>query len=239
VEKCKADPSKLGCFPLVWTTSPQLMHLAPDMLEWFYNQNKLTKNDYVVLPPSGDTYSYPGLMRDADQASFVQKTERDCELMGTSGVVAWEFFGTWRHAVKDYFPRYSERGVVRGLFGLNVPFFAPTGEFLPGEFHRKMGEKTILFRPRTWRGTKQDKSIPKAVSAKDYLSPQDMAAEINNYPKGTASYIYLTSDGGCSIDCFYDLVPKLAEHVEVVSHEVLIDMAMQKEELKASGSIYV
>ena len=34
VAACAADPAT-GCFPLLWTVSPHLLHLAPDMLRWF------------------------------------------------------------------------------------------------------------------------------------------------------------------------------------------------------------
>ena len=54
-----------------------------------------------------------------------------------------------------------------------------------------------------------------------------MAAEINGYAPGTLTYIYLTSDGGADLDALYDLVPYLDEHVKVVSHEVLINMALE------------
>ena len=58
VQRCQADPSYKGCFPLLWSASPQLLHLAPDWLRWYYEQARLTKRDYFVLPPSGDLYRY-------------------------------------------------------------------------------------------------------------------------------------------------------------------------------------
>ena len=33
------------------------------------------------LPPSGHTYSYPGMMPDPMQSSFVQSTNTDCDLL--------------------------------------------------------------------------------------------------------------------------------------------------------------
>lgn len=57
-----------SCFPLLWSASPQLLHLAPDWLRWFYNISYQTQHDYFVLPPSGDTYSYPSQMQPAQQA---------------------------------------------------------------------------------------------------------------------------------------------------------------------------
>jgi len=53
-----------------------------------------------------------------------------------------------------------------------------------------------------------------------------MAAEINAYPPGTATQIYVTSDGGANLDTIYSLVPLLAEHVRVVNHEAVVAMAL-------------
>ena len=56
VRRCKADPSYKGCFPLLWSLSPQLLHLAPDWLRWYYDLARQTTHDYFVLPASGDLY---------------------------------------------------------------------------------------------------------------------------------------------------------------------------------------
>ena len=65
VKYCKGQ-EVLGkeCFPLLWTASPQLLHLSPEILRWYYEASYLTKADTFVLPPSGDLYSYPGEMGD-------------------------------------------------------------------------------------------------------------------------------------------------------------------------------
>ena len=120
---CRNDSS--SCFPLLWSASPQLLHLAPDWLRWFYNISYQTEHDYFVLPPSGDTYSYPSQMQPAQQAEFVANTERDCVLMNTSASVSWEFFSWWPTALKDYFPRYSQNGIVRSFISVNVPYMIP------------------------------------------------------------------------------------------------------------------
>jgi hypothetical protein len=54
VQRCQADPT--GCFPLLWSLSPNLRFLAPDWLRWYYSQAHQTAHDYFVLPPSGDLY---------------------------------------------------------------------------------------------------------------------------------------------------------------------------------------
>jgi len=225
VKYCAADPSYKNCFPLLWSVSPQTLHLAPDMLKWYYNQSHLTKNDYFVLPPSGDLYSYPSMMSATDQASFVANTERDCFLMNTSATVAWEWTLTWTLAINKYFPRYTQRDIVRGFFAVNVPFNLPVLDFGENEYYKIFEKKTVLFKPREWRGT-GGSSIP--FSHKNYLTVKEMAAEINGYPKGTVSNIYLTSDGGANLDTLYKLVPQLDEHVQIVNHNTIVDFALQR-----------
>jgi hypothetical protein len=226
VSKCTADQSRKSCFPLVWTLSPSLLHMAPDMVRWFYNQSHSTKNDYFVLPPSGHLYSYPSMMRDADQAMYVQRTEQDSWIMNTSGTVSWEFIGSWSKAINTYFPRYGDRVIVKSLYAVNVPFMIPTGVFLPGEHYKVLGGKTVLFAPNEWRG---ERSNEKDHKMNDQLSAKEMAAKINGFPKGTVSHIYMTQDGGATLNTFYDLVPLLDEHVEIVNHNVIADMAMERE----------
>ena len=155
VSRCTKNDSYGSCFPLLWTASPQLLHLAPDWLQWYYAGARRTGHDYFVLPPSGDLYSYPGEMQSADQQQFVQNTERDCHIMNTSATVEWEWFDTWPNALSDYYPRYSDRGIVRGLFAVNVPYMLPIWLFKPNEYYRiidprgvRVSSPLVLFRPR-------------------------------------------------------------------------------------------
>ena len=75
-----------ACFPLLWSLSPATLHLAPDWTRWYFNTSYKTRADWFVLPPSGDTYSYPSQQSAADQATFVSRTEEDCRLMNTRSV---------------------------------------------------------------------------------------------------------------------------------------------------------
>jgi len=224
-ERVKRCSSGKGCFPLLWTLSPHSLHLAPDWARWYYNQSYATGNDFFVLPPSGDLYAYPEEMRDADQAAFVANTERDCTLMSTNSAVAWEWTLTWASALKHYFPRYAERNIVRGLFTVNVPFNLPIIPFIGIKDHfQVLNDRTVVFKPREWRGGGKP-DVP--FSKNNYLTAKDMAAEINNYPKGTVSHIYLTSDGGANLGLLYDMVQQLDEHVQIVNHNVIVEMALQ------------
>ena len=168
VHRCTTAPAAgyHDCFPLLWSLSPQLQHLSPDWLHWYYDQARLTTHDYFVLPPSGDLYSYPGQMQPDDQARFAANTEKDCFIMNTSASVEWEWYDTWEHAVRDYYPRYSARGIVRSLITVNVPYMMPVWLFKEGEFyhvlesHRGGSHPVVLFKPREWRGASSNTSKP-------------------------------------------------------------------------------
>jgi hypothetical protein len=173
------------------------------------------------------SFRYPSLMTPQDQEIFVNHTEADCGVLSTSASVVWEFEGTWANAIKTYFPRYAERGIVRSLFAVNVPYLLPILEFAPGEFYKSFGNTTVLFRPREWRGTK-NATVPYRNAQ---CTPQQLADELGGYPRGSVGHIYLTSDGGASLDSLYQLVALLDDHVEIVDHETLADMALQRDAL--------
>jgi len=221
--RCSADPN--ACFPLVWTHSPHLLHLAPDMARWYYNVSYQTGRDYFALPPSGDLYSYPMQMSDEVQEQFVENTERDCELMNTSGSVPWEFMGSWHNAIKHYFPRYAVNGIVRGLFPVNVPYMIPIFAFAPWERYKVFGGNTVLFKPHEWRGA-GDSKIPLVNEKLGMATAKQMAREINGWRKGTAAAIYMTSDGGLNLDLMYEMVQYLDAHIEIVNQNTVVDMAL-------------
>ena len=226
VDLCAQDPSYLGCFPLVWSLSPHITHLAPDWFDWYYSKARETGHDYFMLPPSGDLYAYPGEFPPDVQDKFVQNVENDCKIMSTSGTIEWEWIGHWQSALENYYPRYNTNGIIKGIFTVNVPYNLPIPTlFKHDEYYKMVGDNVALFRPREWRGTEQGE-VP--FSKHNFLSIDEMAAEINGYAPGTVTYIYLTSDGGGSIDNVYDLVPKLDEHVMVVNQDALANLAIQR-----------
>jgi hypothetical protein len=207
--------------------SPQLLHLSPEWLHWYYNQSCSTGFDYFVLPPSGDLYSYPGEMPVDVQANFVKNTEQDCMLMNSSATVHWEWFGTWTRAINDFLPQYAKNGIVKGIFPVNVPFLFPMleGDWGKDEYYHILTDdnsdgKVVLFRPKEWRGT--------TCGHFDCDSTADLAQTISNYPLGTVASMYVTSDGGANIDDIYEMVGQLEDHVQLVDHETLIEMAYQR-----------
>ena len=229
--RCRRASAQEPCFPLVWTLSPQTLHMAPAFTRWFYAQAASTQADYFMLPPSGDLYAYPAMMPPAVQESFVASTEQVARTMNTSATVDWEWFLTWSEAFKSLFPRYAEQGVVRGVFAVCVPFMFPVLPFLGDHDHYAIlnatatSSRVVVFKPREWRGS-GNTTIP--FAGRDYFTPAQMAAELNSNPRGTVSYIYLTSDGGANLTQYDELVPLLAPHLEVVDAQTLVEMALQR-----------
>ncbi|MFO0757958.1 MAG: hypothetical protein U0359_15790 [Byssovorax sp.] len=215
-----------GCPPLTWSISPHLAHLAPDVLRWYYDRSHETGKDYFALPPSGHLYAYPSSLAEDAQDRFVKATEEDACILGTSGTVHWDWTGTWNDAEDHFLPKYaSAEGSIRGVFPVNVPYSFPTFTWWPEDrFYELLtgagGGKLSLFRPREWRGINND-------ADPYFLSPAKMADEIGSYPKGTITWVYLTSDGGLTLEnSFLALAKILPPHVKLVSIDTAAKLAL-------------
>lgn len=215
-----------GCPPLTWSISPHLSQVTPDVLRWYYEQSHKTGKDYFVLPPSGHLYAYPSSLAEDAQDRFVAATEVDACILGTTGTVHWDWLGTWNDAEERFLPKYAKAdGVIRGIFPMNVPYSFPTFTWWPeDQFYELLtgadGGKLALFRPRQWRGVDNDLD-------RHFLSPQKMADEIGGYPKGTITWVYLTSDGGLTLENSFLAVAKmLPPHVQLVSTDTAAKLAL-------------
>ena len=223
VDECT---SGAPCPPLSWSISPHLPWIAPDLLRWYYDQSHKTKNDYFVLPPSGHLYSYPSSLAPDEQARFAAMTEHDASLLGITGTVHWEWFTDWDDAEEVFLPRYANAaGPIRGVFPVSVPYKAaafpqwPKSQFY-SIFTGPDGGRVVVFRSREWRGINDDKD-------EFYLSPQKMADELAGYPKGTVSWVYMTSDGGLTLDNSFVAMSKLLPaHVQLVSTDTAAKLAL-------------
>ena len=215
-----------ACPPLSWSISPHLAQLAPDLLQWYYAIAQQTGHDYFTLPPSGHLYAYPASLAAADQDKFVAATENDARILGITGTVHWEMIGSWDDAEFKFLPKYAHaEGTIRGIFPVNVPYMLPMFDAWPAEQFSEIltgadGTKVALFRPREWRGiTKEDDPF--------FLTPDAMAAEIAAYPKGTVTWVYMTSDGGLALDnAFLAVAKKLPPHVQLVSTDTAAKLAI-------------
>mmetsp|Transcript_5194 Transcript_5194/g.9958 ORF Transcript_5194/g.9958 Transcript_5194/m.9958 type:complete len:586 (+) Transcript_5194:118-1875(+) len=234
-EKGVADD--LRCFPLVWTISSQLVELHPRLLQYYYEGAKETGKDYFILPPSGSLYSYPSMMSDSVQEEYARTIVSDFAALDTRCSVHWEWFYSWggeKGALATYFPRFSAvagPGDALGFFLTNVPYPIPIEQFDSSEDFKIIAPSPdsralVLFKPHVWRGT--DTSNAERVLDPAYSSPARMADKINGLPPGSVTHIYLTSDGGATIDSVYNLVVELGEEVMIVSAGQLVDIALQK-----------
>ncbi|MGZ5969264.1 MAG: hypothetical protein ACXWP4_16435, partial [Polyangiales bacterium] len=223
IADCEANPST--CLPLTWSISPHLARLAPDLLSWYYERSHHSRKDYFVLPPSGHLYAYPSSLAENEQNQFVKATEQDACVLGLDGVVHWDMVGTWHDAEDHFLPKYVKGGAIRGVFPINVPFAFPTFDWWPDDQFFEVlsdadGRNLALFRPREWRGVGDDTS-PYG------LSPKAMADELGGYPKGTVTWVYMTSDGGLTLqNSFLALSKILPAHVKLVSTDTAAKLAL-------------
>lgn len=220
VKRCSAGGEK-SCFPLLWSMSPHVLQVAPDWIHWYYAKAASTGFDWFTLPPSGDLYSYPSLFPSHVQDQYVSNTEEDCLLLDCSGSTTWEWFGTWKHAVDEFYPKYADKGIIRGLFPVNVPYLFPIEIFADGEDFKIFGGKTVMFAPNEYRGPACK------PSNKQCQSTTSWAAQMNGYSRGTVAAFYITSDGGANLSDLYETVDQLDEHVEVLNDRDIVDMALQ------------
>jgi hypothetical protein len=223
IADCDATPDV--CPPLSWSISPHLTRVAPDVLAWYYEQSHRTGKDYFVLPPSGHLYAYPSSLAEDAQNGFIKATQEDACILGLTGVVHWDWLDTWHDAEDHFLPKYATMGgSIRGVFPVNVPYLFPTFTWWPeNQFFEVLtgadGGKLALFRPRQWRG----------INDKDqyHLTPQRMADELASYPKGTVTWVYMTSDGGLTLqNSFLALAKLLPAHVQLVNTDTAARLAI-------------
>lgn len=223
------------CPPITWSISPHLFRIAPDVLKWYYQKSHETGKDYFALPPSGHLYAYPSsLNENTIQDEFIAATEKDAELLGTTSTVHWEWFSSWQKAEQSLIPKYAKLdGSIKGLFPVNVPYMFPTFTWwTPNQFYKVIvgedGGKVVLFVPREWRGIDGSGNL---VTKKFFLTPKSMAEELAAYPRGTVTGIYMTSDGGLTLNnSIIELVKFLPEHVQLVSSDTAARLALEASE---------
>ena len=115
---------------------------------------------------------------------------------------------------------------MRGIFPVNVPY--PLTAFTwwpPNRFYDVLtgpdGGQVALFKPRSWRGVNSETN-------RFFLTPRRMADELAAYPRGTVTWVYMTSDGGLSLEnAFFPLIPLLPPHVQLVSTDAAARLALE------------
>lgn len=234
LEMCENPDNE--CPPLSWSISPHLHDLAPDVLEWYYKMAHQTGKDYFILPPSGHFYAYPTSLNEEAQNRFVTETEKDARLLGIHSVVHWDWLDTWHQAEDHFLPKYANgSGDIFGVFTINVPFMFPNFDWWPDDQFFKVltgnnGGEVAVFRPRSWRGV-DNREGGLGDEALSYLSPDKMAEELDGYPPGTIAWVYMTSDGGLTLEnSLMELVKILPSHVQLVSADTAARLALEKGE---------
>jgi hypothetical protein len=77
-----------------------------------------------------------------------------------------------------------------------------------------------VFRPREWRGVDDD-------TDPFFQSPERLAEELGGYPRGTVTWMYMTSDGGLTLEnSFMELSGILPPHVRLVSADTAARLAL-------------
>ena len=137
-----------GCFPFTWTLSPNLLHVAPAMLRWYYAQASTTGGkDHFIMPPSGTLYAYPSMMPEPVMLNFTLQQTEQAIAMNTSGSIHWEWCGAASMTARD---------------GAQVlPLVRRVEQLLPqvhaGQHHRAhhtrlLPQQRALDVPRHWHG---------------------------------------------------------------------------------------
>jgi hypothetical protein len=140
--------------------------------------------------------------------------------------VHWDWLGTWHDAEGHFLPKYARgHGPIRGVFPVNVPYSVPTFTWWPDDQFFEIlggagGGELALFRPREWRGVDDD-------TDEHLLGPQKMADEIGGYPRGTVTWVYMTSDGGLTLEnSFLAVARLLPPHVRLVGTDTAAKLAL-------------
>lgn len=223
--------------PLTWTISPHLANLAPTVMEWYYAKSKETGSDYFMLPPSGHLYAYPSFMSESVQNVYVAATEYDAQVLGTTATISWEWFTNWHKSQRKFLPKYGTKGIIQSIFPSNVPFLIPMLTWRKNQFFKVLrgigedgkkghGNPVVLFKPREWRG------VDGGNRSYYRPSPEKMASDLGSYPKGTVTYIYMSSDQGLQLsNSFTRMLRVLPDHVELVSVEAAAGLALHVNEV--------
>lgn len=235
---CETDPTTCAKATLSWSISPHLPYLAPDVLEWYYKSAAVTGQDFFILPPSGHLYAYPTSFAKEARDDFIAATEADARLLNVKSTVHWDCLWRWqylttRSAIDTVLPQYAINGDIQGIFPVNVPFMFPISTLWYGKRFKVLGApgggngRVVLFHPRNWRGVD---------GVEDWTpTPEAMAQELGSFKRGTVTYVYMTSDGGLTLEnAFLAMAKLLPDHVQLVSADTATRLALEAHDADSS-----
>jgi hypothetical protein len=221
VNKCIKDPT--SCFPLTWTLSPNLIHISPEIMRWYYKQASQTGQDWFIMPPSGTLYSYPGLMDNNTQTQYVNDQNKQALIMNTHGSIHWELLLTWKYAFNNYFPRYINTNGTTSFFLNNVPWMIPILEMeIEDETYKWFDNSVVVFKPaHNWCPGMKMSGYPG--------NSTQMANKINKLKVGSIQYIYIIQN--TDPNDIFEMVKQLESHVKLVGYENLVKLSMTKKNI--------
>jgi hypothetical protein len=108
---------------------------------------------------------------------------------------------------------------------MNVPYLLEAFPTWPDEKEYEVlsgedGGRVVLFRAHSWRGVNDSDDF--------HPTPQRMADRLAALPAGTVTWVYMTSDGGLSLENSYGaLTALLPKHVQLLSTDAAEALALE------------
>ena len=97
--------------PIGWTVSPQMVRLAPSILEIYYQEAAGTKTDEFICGPSGYGYVNPGAMKSEMLDKFCALTADICQKADLGSVVVLDKANRPDKKVKEFVASYAKHGI--------------------------------------------------------------------------------------------------------------------------------
>lgn len=194
------------CPSIIWSISPHLNYLAPDIANWLFDN---LKNDSFILPPSGYLYSYPTQMPAKVQDTYVKLTEEICLLYDCASTISWDFFGWWNKAINSFLPKYSLNKIIKAVFALNVPYFFP---ILPLRDRYIEIDGIYVYNPQ----------LIIYEATRTFNTVDVVASKINSWEKGSINYIFVAAN--LDIEFLHNVTMKLHSNVKILDQYSFIQV---------------
>jgi len=135
-----------GNFDMGWGLPPSLVHAAPTVMEWYYDNASISPGqDCFVVGPSGGGYMYPSLYPQ-DELSLHLSELVDWMALGDLSVIEILDFGSFTHI--DLWDNYTMHDQIDGLIYLEYGDHSePTGSVVWSN-----GKPVLSPRIKLWNG---------------------------------------------------------------------------------------
>jgi len=137
--------------PLGWTISPQLVRVAPSILDIYYHEAGLSGTDEFVSGPSGYGYVNPSNMKRGPLKKFLELTDDLCRRSDITSVVILDNPGRPQREVERFISAYSDYTALKGLW--------------LADFSNYYGEKgSLVYLSEDVRGNKDVKGVANLIN---------------------------------------------------------------------------